>query len=278
MCSHTWTSVETYARIYEQDGVAGWLTSAGSKPRMISRLGALLEESAQLLMSSRLLEECRTFITGANGKTGAAQGAHDDCLMAMAVAQAVRGGEVELGPENLTSPRIARRGARINTDKTESKSRKDRSFHVGRDLHASSDPQTFCFALSVLIRSIRAIRGRFFVGGNDLPVLAVQAIQRMRGGAQSQLMLGADSRLWVVKFQNNPQHIRVLANELIATRLADAAGLTVPASDVVEVTEWLVKNTPEMVVDTGRRRKRTLPRGAELRQPVHRRADAGTSC
>ena len=85
-----------------------------------------------------------------------------------------------------------------------------------------------------------------------MAVLAVQAIRRMRGGAQSQLMLGADNRLWVVKFQNNPQHIRVLANELIATRLADLAGLTVPVSDVVEVTEWLIKNTPEMVVDIGR--------------------------
>ena len=58
--------------------------------------------------------------------------------------------------------------------------------------------------------------------------MAVQAIRRMRGGAQSHLMLGADGNAWVVKFQNNPQHIRVLANELIATRLAAAVGLTVP--------------------------------------------------
>ena len=57
-----------------------------------------------------------------------------------------------------------------------------------------------------------------------MAVLAVQAIRRMRGGAQSQLMLGADGKLWVVKFQNNPQHLRVLANELIATRLAEAVG------------------------------------------------------
>ena len=85
-----------------------------------------------------------------------------------------------------------------------------------------------------------------------MAVLAVQAIRRMRGGAQSQLMLGADGRLWVVKFQNNPQHLRVLANELIATRLAEAVGLTVPASDVVEVTEWLVRNTPDMTVSLGR--------------------------
>jgi hypothetical protein len=80
-------------------------------------------------------------------------------------------------------------------------------------------------------------------------VLAVQAIRRMRGGAQSQLMLGADSNLWVVKFQNNPQHLRVLANELIATRLAQAAGLAVPATDVVEVTPWLIRHSPGMVVE-----------------------------
>src|ERR1019366_8700723 len=86
----------------------------------------------------------------------------------------------------------------------------------------------------------------------SLAVLAVQAIRRMRGGAQSQLMLGADGRLWVVKFQNNPQHLRVLANELIATRLAQAVGLTVPATDVVEVSEWLIANSPGMHVELAR--------------------------
>ena len=74
----------------------------------------------------------------------------------------------------------------------------------------------------------------------------------MRGGAQSQLMLGADGNLWVVKFQNNPQHLRVLANELIATRIAAAVGLPVPQSSVIEVSPWLIANTPEMVIDRGR--------------------------
>ena len=84
-----------------------------------------------------------------------------------------------------------------------------------------------------------------------MAVLAVQAIRKMRGGAQSQLMLGADGNLWVVKFQNNPQHVRVLANELIATRLAAAIGLTVPATDIVEVTPWLVANTAGMHYELG---------------------------
>ncbi len=79
----------------------------------------------------------------------------------------------------------------------------------------------------------------------------------MRGGAQSQLMLGADGKLWVVKFQNNPQHLRVLANELIATRLAEAVGLAVPVSDVVEVTDWLVSNTADLSAE--------LPRGVRER-------------
>jgi len=85
-----------------------------------------------------------------------------------------------------------------------------------------------------------------------LAVTAVQAIRRMRGGAQSQLMLGADGNLWVVKFQNNPQHLRVLANELIATRIAEAVGLSVPKTDVIEVSDWLIANSSEMMVDKGR--------------------------
>lgn len=85
-----------------------------------------------------------------------------------------------------------------------------------------------------------------------MAVTAVQAIRRMRGGAQSHLMLGADGNLWVVKFRNNPQHLRVLANELIATRIAEAIGLTVPRSDVVAVSEWLIANSAEMRIEHGR--------------------------
>ena len=83
-------SVERYARVYEQNGVAGWLTSAGSKPGMVSRMGALLVESPWLFFSRRLLRECRSFVASAGGRMGAANGAHDDCLMSMAIAQAVR--------------------------------------------------------------------------------------------------------------------------------------------------------------------------------------------
>jgi hypothetical protein len=89
-----------------------------------------------------------------------------------------------------------------------------------------------------------------------LAVLAVQHIRRMRGGAQGHLMLGADGNAYVVKFQNNPQHLRVLANELMATKLAAEAGLTVPACDVIEVTDWLIGNSEELFMDLGPRQER----------------------
>jgi len=78
----------------------------------------------------------------------------------------------------------------------------------------------------------------------------------MRGGAQGQLMLGADGQVYVVKFQNNPQHMRVLANEFLASRIAAAAGLTAPETELVEVSNWLVENTPELEMDLGRTRVR----------------------
>lgn len=97
-----------------------------------------------------------------------------------------------------------------------------------------------------------------------MAVMAVQSVRRMRGGAQSQLMLGSDSKLWVVKFQNNPQHLRVLANEMIATRIAAAIGLTVPKCDVVEVSEWLVKNSPDMWMELGRNRRERCAAGLQF--------------
>ena len=95
-------------------------------------------------------------------------------------------------------------------------------------------------------------------GLKTLSVMAVQHIRRMRGGAQGQLMLCADENLYVVKFRNNPQHMRVLANEYLAGKLAQALGLATPEVAVVEVSPWLVEHTPELEMDFGKRRERCL--------------------
>jgi hypothetical protein len=50
----------------------------------------------------------------------------------------------------------------------------------------------------------------------------------------------SDNHFYIVKFQNNPQHVRVLANEFLATRLAERIGLPVPEIAVVEVGKWLI--------------------------------------
>jgi hypothetical protein len=50
-----------------------------------------------MFLSRQLLEECRTFVTHPGGKTGAANGAHDDCLMAMALGHAVRAERLQSG-------------------------------------------------------------------------------------------------------------------------------------------------------------------------------------
>lgn len=84
-----------------------------------------------------------------------------------------------------------------------------------------------------------------------MPTEAVQHVRRMRGGAQAHLMRAADGHFYVVKFQNNPQHPRVLANELLATRLAERVGLPVPVTDVIEVGRWLIANTAELRIDDG---------------------------
>jgi hypothetical protein len=81
--------------------------------------------------------------------------------------------------------------------------------------------------------------------------LAVEHIRRMRGGAQSHLMRCDDGACYVVKFQNNPQHVRVLANEMLATRLAARLGLPVPAVEVVEVPGELIALTADLVMQLG---------------------------
>jgi len=59
-------------------------------------------------------------------------------------------------------------------------------------------------------------------------------------------MRADDGYYYVVKFQNNPQHPRVLANDLFASRLAERLGLPVAVSEVVEVSDWLIEHTPEL--------------------------------
>jgi hypothetical protein len=91
---------DEYPEIYEKDGQLGWLTSAATRPAMIENMAAVLMEQPELFHSPRLLEECRTFVRRADGSAAAADDAHDDCVMAMAITLAVRREDVGRGLKN----------------------------------------------------------------------------------------------------------------------------------------------------------------------------------
>ena len=76
----------------------------------------------------------------------------------------------------------------------------------------------------------------------------------MRGRAQSHLMRCSNQAYYVVKFQNNPQGLRILANELLGTRLAARLGLSVAEPEVVEVQAELIAHTEDLVIQPGRGR------------------------
>jgi hypothetical protein len=80
---------------------------------------------------------------------------------------------------------------------------------------------------------------------------ALEHIRKMRGGAQSHLMRCSDGGYYVVKFLNNPQHPRILVNEMLGTSLAGRMGLpTVPCA-VVEVDVELIRFTDDLTMEIG---------------------------
>ncbi len=92
---------------------------------------------------------------------------------------------------------------------------------------------------------------------------AVETIRRMRGGAQSHLMRCSDGFYYVVKPRNNPQVQRntgrILANELLGSRLAALLGLPVPPCAVVDVSAELIELSSDLRIQVGGRSEPWLP-------------------
>src|SRR5579864_7880656 len=86
-------------------------------------------------------------------------------------------------------------------------------------------------------------------------VRSVEFIRRMRGASQPHLLRGQDGEYYIVKFKNNPQHVRVLTNEMLAARLALLIGLPVPKPAIVEVTPELIGSNPQLAMELGARRE-----------------------
>jgi hypothetical protein len=90
-------------------------------------------------------------------------------------------------------------------------------------------------------------------------VRALEFIRRLRGASQPCLFRCQDGESYVVKFRNNPQHVRVLANEMLAARLALLLGLPVPVPAFVDVSSELIACNPLLEFELGTRREPCQP-------------------
>lgn len=68
----------------------------------------------------------------------------------------------------------------------------------------------------------------------------------MRGGSQAHLLRASDGDYYVTKMMGNPQHNKVLANEMFVSRLGRWLGLPIPEVAVIEISDWLIEHTPEL--------------------------------
>jgi hypothetical protein len=87
-----------------------------------------------------------------------------------------------------------------------------------------------------------------------MPLTAIRAVRKMRGGAQSWLLEADDGHWYVVKFRNNPQHRRILVNELLASRLLGYLKIAAPETALVRVGEDFLAANPEVHLRLGTRR------------------------
>jgi hypothetical protein len=79
-----------YTHLFQQNRQDGWLTTSLSRPQILASLACALVDTPAIFSSRRLLMECRSFVRKQNGRIEAQAGEHDDCVVAMAIALAVR--------------------------------------------------------------------------------------------------------------------------------------------------------------------------------------------
>ena len=77
-----------------------------------------------------------------------------------------------------------------------------------------------------------------------MPLTAAGHVRKMRGGAQAHLLEADDGHWYVVKFRNNPQHRRVLVNELLASKLLAYLRISAPETALQVPRLTLEGNVP----------------------------------
>jgi hypothetical protein len=75
----------------------------------------------------------------------------------------------------------------------------------------------------------------------------------MRGGAQAHLLEADDGYFYIVKFQNNPQHRRILINEIVAGEILAHLQIAAPVHRIVHVSAAFLAANPDIALQTGTR-------------------------
>lgn len=84
-----------------------------------------------------------------------------------------------------------------------------------------------------------------------MPLTARRHIRKMRGGAQSHLLEADNGACYVVKFRNNPQHRRILVNELIGSEVFRYLQISTPETAIVSLTPEFLRDNPEVHLQLG---------------------------
>lgn len=86
-----------------------------------------------------------------------------------------------------------------------------------------------------------------------MPINARRHVKKMRGGAQSHLIEGDDGCFYVVKFLNNPQHRRILVNELVCSVFLRYLQISAPDAALIEITPEFLHQNPQVSFEIGLR-------------------------
>jgi hypothetical protein len=87
-----------------------------------------------------------------------------------------------------------------------------------------------------------------------MPLTAHRHIRKMRGGAQSHLLEADDGQFYIVKFQNNPQHRRILVNELVASVFLKYLQISTAEAALIQVSDEFLRQYPDVCIELGARR------------------------
>ena len=108
-------------------------------------------------------------------------------------------------------------------------------------------------------------------------VTATSFIRKMRGAAQAHLLECDDGHCYVVKFQNNPQHRRILFNEWLASSLLAHVQISTPEISIVNISPEFLTYNPDVHIQLHARRQAVEPgqhfgsryQGKSPRAPVY---------